>query len=33
MGFTHAKALYVETGFAKDWTDHNYPVEAGTPKP
>ena len=32
MGFTHAKAMYVETGFAKDWTDKGYPVEAGTPK-
>ena len=33
MGFTHTKALYIETTFGKDWTDHNYPVEAGTPKP
>lgn len=33
MGFTQAKALYIETTFAKDWTDHNYPVEPGTPKP
>jgi rhodanese-related sulfurtransferase len=32
MGFTHAKAMYVETGFAKDWTDKGYPVEAGAPK-
>jgi len=32
MGFTHAKAMYVETGFGKDWTDKGYPVEAGTPK-
>jgi rhodanese-related sulfurtransferase len=29
MGFTHAKALYIETGFAKDWTEKGYPVEAG----
>lgn len=32
MGFTHAKAMYLETSFAKDWTEKNYPVEAGTPK-
>ena len=32
MGFTHAKAMFVETGFGKDWTDKGYPVEAGTPK-
>jgi rhodanese-related sulfurtransferase len=32
MGFTHAKAMYVETGFGKDWTDKGYPVEAGTRK-
>ena len=32
MGFTHAKAMYVETGFGRDWTDKGYPVEAGTPK-
>ena len=30
MGFTHAKAMYIETGFAKDWTEEGYPVEAGT---
>ena len=29
MGFTHAKAMYLETGFAKDWTEKGYPVEAG----
>jgi len=29
MGFTHAKALYLETGFAKDWSEKGYPVEAG----
>ena len=33
MGFTHAKVMFVETGFGKDWTDKGYPVEAGTPKP
>ncbi len=33
MGFAQAKALYVETSFAADWTDKGYPVEAGTPKP
>jgi thiosulfate/3-mercaptopyruvate sulfurtransferase len=32
MGFTRAKAMYVETGFGRDWTDKGYPVEAGTPK-
>ena len=32
MGFTHAKAMYVETSFATDWTDKGYPVEAGTPR-
>jgi thiosulfate/3-mercaptopyruvate sulfurtransferase len=32
MGFTHAKAMYIETTFAKDWTDKGYPVEAGTAK-
>lgn len=32
MGFKHAKAMYVETGFGRDWTDKGYPVEAGTPK-
>ncbi len=32
MGFTHAKAMYVETGFSKDWTDKGYPVEAGAAK-
>jgi hypothetical protein len=30
MGFTHAKAMYIETSFAKDWTEKGYPVEAGT---
>jgi rhodanese-related sulfurtransferase len=33
MGFTRAKALYLETSFAKDWTEKNYPVEAGAAKP
>ena len=32
MGFTHAKAIYLETSFANDWIDKGYPVEAGTPK-
>ena len=32
MGFTHAKAMYIETNFAKDWTDKGYPVEGGTAK-
>ena len=32
MGFTHARAMYVETRFAKDWTEKGYPVEAGTPR-
>lgn len=32
MGFTHVKALYVPTNFAKDWIDQGYPVEEGTPK-
>jgi len=32
MGFTHAKAMYVETSFPKDWTEKGYPVELGTPK-
>jgi len=29
MGFIRAKAMYIETGFAKDWTEKGYPVEAG----
>lgn len=32
LGFTHAKAMYVETRFAKDWTEKGYPVESGTPR-
>jgi hypothetical protein len=32
MGFTRAKAMYVETNFAQDWTGKGYPVETGTPK-
>jgi len=32
MGFAHAKALYLETGFAKDWIDKGYPVESSLPK-
>jgi thiosulfate/3-mercaptopyruvate sulfurtransferase len=27
MGFTKVKALYLETNFATDWIDHQYPVE------
>jgi rhodanese-related sulfurtransferase len=30
MGFTRVKAMFIETNFAKDWTDKGYPVEAGT---
>jgi len=30
LGFTRAKAMFVATGFSKDWTDKGYPVEAGT---
>jgi rhodanese-related sulfurtransferase len=33
MGFTRAKAMYVETSFGADWIDKGYPVEAGNPKP
>ena len=32
MGFSRVKAMYVETNFAKDWTDKGYPVELGTAK-
>jgi rhodanese-related sulfurtransferase len=32
MGFTHAKGIYLENNFSKDWTEKGYPVEAGTPK-
>ena len=32
MGFTHAKAMFVETTFAKDWTEKGYPVEAAAAK-
>jgi thiosulfate/3-mercaptopyruvate sulfurtransferase len=32
MGFTRVKAMYVETDFAKDWTDKGYPVELGSAK-
>jgi hypothetical protein len=28
MGFSKAKALYLETGFKVDWVDKEYPVEA-----
>ncbi len=30
MGFTHVKAMFVETNFATDWTGKGYPVEPGT---
>ncbi len=33
MGFTHVKALSLSVGFAKDWIDRGYPVEAGSAKP
>jgi rhodanese-related sulfurtransferase len=29
MGFTHVKAMYVETSFLKDWTEKGFPVESG----
>jgi rhodanese-related sulfurtransferase len=29
MGFTKAKALYLETGFKADWLDKGYPAEPG----
>ena len=32
LGFTRVKAMFVETNFAKDWTDKSYPVEGGTRK-
>jgi thiosulfate/3-mercaptopyruvate sulfurtransferase len=32
MGFTRAKAMYVETTFAKDWTEKGYPIESGAPQ-
>jgi rhodanese-related sulfurtransferase len=32
MGFTHVKAMYIETTFAKDWIEKGYPVEDGAPK-
>jgi len=32
MGFTNAKAMYVETTFAKEWTEKGYPVESVTAK-
>lgn len=32
MGFSHVKAMYVETNFAKDWIDKGYPVELGSAK-
>jgi thiosulfate/3-mercaptopyruvate sulfurtransferase len=32
MGFTHVKALYIPTNFAKDWIEQGYPVEEGTAK-
>ena len=32
MGFTHVKAMFVESNFAKDWIDKGYPVELGSAK-
>jgi len=32
MGFTRVKAMFIESNFAKDWTDKGYPVELGTTK-
>ena len=32
MGFTRAKAIYIETDFARDWTEKGYPVETGPAK-
>jgi thiosulfate/3-mercaptopyruvate sulfurtransferase len=32
MGFTHAKAMYVESSFAKDWTEKGYPVQSSLTK-
>jgi rhodanese-related sulfurtransferase len=32
MGFTHVKALFLATNFARDWIDQGYPVEEGTPR-
>jgi len=32
MGFTHVRAMHVETNFKTDWTDHGYPVEPGSQK-
>ena len=32
MGFAHAKAMYVETSFGKDWTEKGYPVETSIPR-
>ncbi|MEO8594301.1 MAG: rhodanese-like domain-containing protein [Candidatus Solibacter sp.] len=32
MGFSHVKAMYVESNFAKDWIDKGYPVELGSAK-
>jgi rhodanese-related sulfurtransferase len=32
MGFTHVKAMFIETNFSKDWTEKGYPVEAGAAK-
>jgi hypothetical protein len=29
MGFTKAKALYLDTGFKGDWLDKGYPAEGG----
>jgi rhodanese-related sulfurtransferase len=32
MGFTHVKAMYVESSFAKDWTERGYPVQSSLTK-
>ena len=32
MGFTHAKVMFLENNFARDWSDQGYPVDAGAPK-
>jgi thiosulfate/3-mercaptopyruvate sulfurtransferase len=30
MGFTHVRVLELQTSFAADWADKNYPVEKGS---
>ena len=29
LGFTRVKTMYIESSFAKDWTEKGYPVEQG----